>query len=343
MIRSRTLLPLLLVAAACHGKPPAAATGDAAGALARRTLVLRDTTIRSTLEASGIAAPIREATLGTKLMGSVTEVLVHEGQTVAAGEILVRIDSRDVAAKSAQADAGVAEAEAMYKNALAQTTRIRALYADSAAPKAQLDEAEAGLARADAGLRAARGMSAEVEAVKTYADVRAPFAGSITKRFVDPGAFVAPGAPIVTIQDASRLRISVSVAPADVRAIVRGAKLGARIEEQPTAALVEGIVPGGGGALYTVNALVENTPRRFLPGAAATLLIPQGTHAGILLPESMLVREGDLTGTYVIGATGQSELRWLQVARAEGGSVEVLSGLRAGDRVESAAPVAGER
>ena len=147
-------------------------------------------------------------------------------------------------------------------------------------------------------------MAAEVDAVKAYAEVRAPFAGTITKRFVDPGAFVAPGAPIVTIQDASRLRISVTVAPADVRALARGAQLDARVEDQRATADVEGIVPAGGGALYTVNALVENTPRRFLPGAAATLLLPQGTHAGILLPEAMLVREGDLTGVYVIGAAG---------------------------------------
>jgi len=343
MLRSRMLLPLLLLTAACQGEPPAAATGEAAGTVAQRTILVRDTVIRTILEASGVAAPVREATMGTKLMGSVTEVLVHEGQAVAAGEMLVRIDSRDVAAKSAQAAAGVADAEAMYTNALAQTMRIRALYADSAAARAQLDEAEAGLARADAGLRAARGVSAEVDAVKAYADIRAPFAGTITKRFVDPGAFVAPGAPIVTIQDASRLRISVSVAPADVRAIARGARLEARVEEQRATAVVEGVVPAGGGALYTINALVDNTPHRFLPGAAATLLVPRGSHAGILLPEAILIREGDLTGVYVVGAVGRAELRWLQVARADGGVVEVLSGLRAGDRVESAAPATGER
>jgi len=59
--------------------------------------------------------------------------------------------------------------------------------------------------QAEAGLRAANASGAEVESVRDYAVVRAPFAGIVTRRFVDPGAFAAPGMPLATIQDASRL------------------------------------------------------------------------------------------------------------------------------------------
>ena len=241
MIRLRSSLPLCALAfAACHPKSPAAPL-PAANVAPTRTvpLVVHDTTIGTALEASGTAAPVREATLGTRLMGSVTEVLVHEGQRVRQGDVLARIDARDVNAKGTQAAAGLAQAEAMYENARIQISRLRALYADSAAPKAQLDDAEAGLARAEAGVHAARGAAAEVDAVRSYAEIRAPFDGVIVKRYVDPGAFVAPGAPMIGIEDASRIRLSVTVAPSDARGIVSGTRLVARIEAQPARAIVE--------------------------------------------------------------------------------------------------------
>jgi RND family efflux transporter MFP subunit len=342
MIARRTALPFLALAiTACHREP--AVLSSAAGTVSRTAFVVHDTSISASLEASGIAAPVREATLSTKLMGSVTDVLVREGQRVRAGDLLLRIDARDVNAQGAQAAAGVAQAEAVYANARAQTERMRALYADSAAPKAQLDEAEAGLARAEAGVRAARAASSQVDAVRAYADVRAPFDGTVVKRFVDPGAFVAPGAPLVSVQDASRLRLSVSVAPLEARGVRSGDRLAARVEDRPASAVVEGVVPAAGGAIYTVNALIDNGGGQFLAGGSGTLLLPQATHDGILLPADALVREGDLTGVYVRGAAGASELRWLQVGRVVSGRVEVLSGLRAGETVEIAAPIAREQ
>ena len=82
----------------------------------------------------------------------------------------------------------------MQADAEVQAGRIRALYADSAATRAQLDQAETGLARADGrAWPAARGMAAELAATASYAEVRAPFAGVVTRRFVDPGSFAAPG------------------------------------------------------------------------------------------------------------------------------------------------------
>jgi RND family efflux transporter MFP subunit len=344
MIRLLRSLPLLaLAAAACRSDAPADALGALPASSADVTITVRDTVLPVTVEASGIAAPVREATLSTKLMGSITEVLVHEGQAVAAGEVLARIDARDIAAKGTQTDAGIAQAEASYKDALAQTERIRALYADSAAPKAMLDDAEAGLARAEAGVRGARGAGAEVQAARAYADVRAPFNGVITKRFVDPGAFVAPGSPVVAIQDASRLRISVSVAPSEVRRVARGARLSASVEGQAATAIVEGVVPAAGGAMYTVNAIVDNAALRFQSGGSAVLLLPQGERPMLLVPVAAIVREGDLTGVRLRAADGSSGLRWLQVGREWDGRVEVLSGLRAGEVVVIPPAITRER
>ena len=332
--RPRSLLPVLLMAAACQPRSPAVPVQSTAATVSRATLLVHDTTIDGSLEVAGIAAPIREATLGTTLVGSVTEVLVHEGQVVHAGDVLARIDARDVNARGTQAAAGVAQAEAVLENARLHARRLQALYADSAAAKAQLDDANASLARAEAGARAAHGAAAEVEAMRAYADIRSPFDGIVTKRHVDPGSFVMTGTPLITVQDVSRLRLSVTATPADVHGMLPGTHIDARIEGQPASAVVEGIVPATGNAVYVVNALVDNPSGKFLAGASAALFLPRAARTGILLPEAALVHEGDLVGVRVRAGSGGTELRWLLVARVDAAHVEVLSGLHGGETVE---------
>ncbi|WP_434478449.1 biotin/lipoyl-binding protein [Gemmatimonas sp.] len=107
--------------------------------------------------------------MSTKLMGTVTAVLVHEGDAVRSGQVLVQIDARDLNAKANQAAASIADAEAMQREAAAHAARFTALYNDSAATKAQYDAAQTGLARANAGLQAARAGASELEAVRSYA------------------------------------------------------------------------------------------------------------------------------------------------------------------------------
>lgn len=324
------VMPAILFAAACRGddKPvgamPATATGP--------TVVVVDTMMSTVFEASGPALPVAEATLSTKLMGAVTAVLVTEGTRVAAGAPLVRLDAADLDAKSRQASAGIAGAEAAYREAQAQATRIRALYADSAAPRAQLDAVEAGLARATAGLEAARAGSTELNAVRAYGVLRAPFAGVVTRRFVDVGDFAAPGAPLVTVQDASRLRISAAVPAAMARRVKAGMTLAARIEGEAVQAVIEGVVPSA-ATMYTINAIVANRSGALPAGGSATLAVPGGSaERTLLVPLSAIVREGDLTGVRVV-RDGRSELRWVRLGDSYGDRVVVRTGLQAGERV----------
>ncbi len=329
---SLTLAALALVVAAC-GTPDADSAPPAAMPRASGEVVtVVDTTIDAMLDASGVAGPIAQSTLSTKLMGTVTEVLVREGDVVSAGQPLVRIDARDLAARQSQIDAGIAEATAVHSDAETQVKRMRALYADSAATRAQLDAAETGLARAAAAVSQARAGASELAVMTGYSVVRAPFAGMVTQRFVDPGAFAAPGAPLVTVQDGRRLRVTVSVAPEGVRALRRGSTVTAIIDDRETPAVVEGVVPSPAGNVYTVNAIVENASGGLLSGSAASLQLPQGSRSALMIPLSAVRRQGDLTGVLLRGAGGD-ELRWVRLGAASGNHVEVLSGLAAGDQV----------
>lgn len=294
-------------------------------------VVVVDTVVDDLFEAAGTAEPIRSATLSTRLMASVTTVAVQEGDRVANGQVLVRLDARDIDARRNQVVAGMAEAEAVHVEASAHAARIRGLYADSAATRAQLDQAEAALARANAAVSRAEAMAAEVAATATYADVRAPFAGVVTARLVDPGAFAAPGTPLVTVEDASSLRVTVQVAPELARGLTRGSRVLATIGDTSVTATIEGAVRSGSN-LYTVNAMVPNPGNRLLSGSPARLLFPRGTRRVIVVPASAIVRRDDLTGVHM-RAGGVATLRWVRLGRTIGDGIEVIAGLAPGDSV----------
>jgi RND family efflux transporter MFP subunit len=294
--------------------------------------VVQDTQVVDGFRAAGVAEPIQQAMLASRLMARVTELLVREGDQVIAGQVLARLDARDLTARAEQAAAGLFAAEAIHREALAQAQRIRALYADSAAPRAQLDRAEAGLAQAESAVRQARAAAAELEVVTDYATVRAPFAGTITQRLVDPGSFAAPGQPLLEIEDQSVLRIVVTAAPDAVVGLRRGQTLTGDIAGRVIEAVIEGIVPAPDGHLATVNATVRNPGGRALAGTSASLLLPRGTRPGRLVPEGAVIVEGDLTGVY-LRRGGTTELRWVRLGQTRAGLVEVLSGLAAGDTV----------
>lgn len=331
MRRGWTVLAFVPIAiAGCGAAPePGPATARATPP-AGELITVRAAVVPSTLEASGTAQAVRTATLSTKLMGTVVEVRVLEGDRVRAGDVLVRIDDRDIVAKAAQADAGLAGAQAMRQEAALNAARMRGLFADEAATRAQLDAAETALARADAAVAAAKASAAELVALRDYAQVRAPFDGIVTSRRVDPGSFAAPGAPLVVVQDAARLRVSVS-APPEAARLDRGELVEARIEGVRAEARVEGVVPVA-GSMYTVNAIVDNSGGRHLAGAAAVLALPVGTRETMVVPARAIERQGDLAGVRVRLEDGV-ELRWVRIGRVAGDSVEVLSGLRDGEQV----------
>lgn len=335
MIEKRWRLPVILMMVgamgACADEPEHGEEAGEAGVVASgEEFTVRDTAMVAVFEAAGVAKPVASATVSTKLMGEVVEVRVQEGDLVSRGEPLLRIDAADLAAKRAQVEASIREARAVVREAETQASRMSRLYEQDAAPKVQLDTAETGLERARARLATGRAAAAEVDAMAGYALVRAPFDGVVTSRFVDPGDFAAPGAPLVTVLDDARLRIAATAAPDAVMGLGRGDTLRARIEGRSVAAVVEGVVPTAAGNLYTINALVVNDGRRFLSGSAATLELPQGTRRAVLIPERALIRRGDLTGVRVRSGE-RSELRWLRVGDSDGDVVEVLAGLEPGD------------
>jgi RND family efflux transporter MFP subunit len=323
--------PVIVAGVLACGEAPARETTTVATEVdSRQQVVARDTIIGDVIEAPARAEPVIASTLSTKIMARVVAVKVREGDRVSSGTVLVELDARDIAARRDQAEAALRSAEAAQHEAELQATRMRALFADSAAPRAHVDAAEAGLARASQAVRAARAGVTEVETLSDHATLRAPFTGIVVQRFVDEGAFVAPGSPVIRIEDPSRLRVVAGVPPANAAGLSRDLTVDVNIEGVPVRGRIEGIVPASGAALVLVQVLLDNPDARFSSGSAATIGIPAGERRAIVVPAGAVFTAGDLTGVR-IWSGGDVMTRWIRTGRRHGEAVEVLSGVAPGD------------
>jgi len=328
---------LLAWAPGCGGGHGAAAPEDPRGPVQVEVATIRAHAFADGLEVTAGVLPLLRATPGTVLLGRVEEVLVHEGDHVAKGQLLARIDSRDVSAKLAQAEAGAVAARAMEQNARRMLERMQRLASRNAATQRDLDDAAAGHAAAQANVEAAEEGVEAARSYLTYAEVRAPFGGRVTEKRVEVGDLASPGTVLFTVEDTSRVKveaqvpesIGIGLAPGDpVEIEIGGARHAARLAE---------IVPAADprSRTFTVRAVLENSEGHLRSGTFARMRVGSRDRDVLAVPEGALVLRGPLTGVYVVDAAGdppRARLRWITLGRARDGMREVLTGLVPGER-----------
>ena len=324
---SAALAALLLAAAApAIAAPPPAAEAPVkvravrgAGAAGGRTV-------------AGSVVSAKRATLSTRIAASVRAVLVEEGQRVSAGQLLVSLADDDLRGAQAAAEAGLAAAAT-------QERRLRQLLTERAATTAELDQAVAQRAQAEAGLAAVRANLA-------YAQLRAPFAATVQARRVDPGDLVGPGQPLLELEG-DGLEIVASLSDAEAAGLALGSVLTFQSGGTEGQAEVVALTPGGDPVSHrrSVKARVRGAAAGLRSGAFARLLLPAPAGAaagpvalssppasGLWIPRTALVERGDLSGVFV-AAGGKAELRWVSTGDATADQVWVRAGLRAADVV----------
>ena len=190
--RNWMLLPLLPVAglAACDRGEPGAmeASEEPADVIVTAPSSLTDVSyFPAEVEAT------READLATRMAGTIRRIDVDVGSRVTRGDLLVWLDAADVEARISRAAAAVRQASQWHE-------RIASLEADGAATPQELDDAVARLEMARAALT-------EAEAQLSYAALRAPFSGVISRRLAEPGDLATPGFPVLTLVGEGAIKI----------------------------------------------------------------------------------------------------------------------------------------
>lgn len=286
----------------------------------------------------GVVEAVKQTTVAAQIAGRIVAINFDVGDRVKQGEVIVRIDEREVADAYAGSRAQIAQAQAALQNAQAIYERTRQLFGQKFVSQAALDKALADYKAAQAQLEAAVALGSQAATVKGYATVVAPYSGVVAQRHVELGEMATPGKPLMTGFDPRDLRVVASVPQRDLAAAKQGGA--ARVEFPALARTVAGgsvtFLPAADMQTHTTRVRV-NLPQRVAgayPGMFARVHFTTGRAQKLVIPAAAVVRRSELTAVYVVGEAGALKLRQIRLGEAAGESgIEVLAGLSPGDKV----------
>ena len=325
-----TLATVLL--AACDREPRSAAPNRAA---APPSVVVQPAGSARERLFDGRVEGTRQMTVRAQTAGRVATVAQDVNAAVAAGAVVLRLRGVEQRAGLAQAESGLREAQAREAEVQQRYRRIADLYERKVVAKAAFDEVTAARTAAVARVEAAHAARESAAEGVAYADVAAPFAGTIAARHVDPGDLVIPGAPLFDVASPQHLRVVVDVPQSSAESV--------RVHPRAVVLRGEERIPAASVTVFATAAPVAGTVRLwielphdasgFFAGQFVRVALPTGGAGQLTVPATALVERSEVTGVYVVDANGSVGLRQVRVGHRSEDSVEVLAGLSAGDRV----------
>jgi RND family efflux transporter MFP subunit len=334
------------------------------------------TSSASLLDASGYVVARREATVSSKITGKVLEVLIEEGQRVAANEVLARLDDSNARARLEQANAQIAQAQANLHAAQIALDDARPIYQreeqerkqalisaqDFDSAKATYNAAETALSVAQRVAQVARASLVVAQRDEDDTVVRAPFAGVVTVKAAQPGEMVSPISAgggftrtgIGTIVDMDSLEVEVDVNENFINRVRPGQPVSIRLNAYPDWAIageVIAIIPTADRSKATVKVRVafKQKDPRILPemGARVSFLENSGADAArvpmrraVVVPAEAVEARGE-AGTVFILHDDKVEERSVKLGAHGAQGQVVLSGIDAGAKL--AIPVGGAK
>lgn len=301
--------------------------------------VARQTLSRS-LPLSGSMSPIVQATVKSKVGGEVELMPLHEGQDVREGEVIARIDTRNLQAQYDRQLAAVERARADLDLATLNRDKNRALLEKHYISQNTYEATQSAYAGSVANLKLAEADARLAKISLEDAVVRAPFAGTIAKRHVQPGEKVSMDSTIVTLVDLRQLVLEAPVPAADIPAVQIGQSARFKVGgfgAQEFVGEVQRINPitADGSRAITVYIAVPN-PNRALKGGmfAQGALTLDKTEPVLAVPQRAVHEEAGAAYVYTVRDDTIVRTNVKVGAAAPGATfVEVREGLTAGDRV----------
>ena len=341
---SRLLLAAVLVSA-CSDAPPASGAEQAAAAASLASHVVKASRVPRETAFDGAVEAINQSTVSAQTTGRVVELPFDVGDYVEKDAVIVRFTTTEQRARTGGAEAALAEARARLAEAQLAFDRTRDIYEKKLVAKAQLDKAAADLDAARARAAAAQAALTEARESLGYTVIRAPYAGIVVARHVQLGETVAPGRQLMTGLSLEHLRAVVEIPQQHIGPLRKHRKARVILPDGKSIAAAElRIPPSADPSMHTFRVLVTLPPGEHgvFPGTLVKVAFVSGEEERVLIPPESIVRRGEVTGVYVVGAGGRIGLRYLRLgtAAADGG-VPVLAGLAAGERIATDPIAAG--
>ncbi len=292
-------------------------------------------------QASGTIRAKVETVISPLINATISSITVWSGDEVKAGDVLIKLDSRELRARVDQAHQAVIAAEARLVKAEKDFKRAQRIYRTDtgAISKAELDRIQAALHSASAELLRLRRQKDETKTALSYSTLKAPIAGRIVKRYADPGDTARPGQPLLRMYDPQTLRLEASVRESVASKLVEGQSLTAQVDavNKRYAAAVDEIVPAAdpGSRSFVVKVSLTGGSGLY-PGMFGRLMIPIGQIEKIYIPNEAVTNVGQLDFVVVKTEHGPGR-RYVRLGeQAVENRVEVVSGLAPGEKILAA-------
>jgi len=322
----------------------------------------------SLLDASGYVVARRAATVSSKVTGKVAEVLIEEGQHVAAGQVMARLDDSNARATLAQAEAQAAAAQANlasaqlnFNQAGPKIARQQRLHTAGYASDTAVEDARNVVDSTRLAIDVARRQVAVAEAGREMARrnlddtiIRAPFAGVVTVKAAQPGEMVSPVSAgggftrtgIGTIVDMDSLEVQVDVAESFINRVHEGMAATVKLNAYPDSEIpaeVIAVIPTADRSKATVAVRIglKTKDPRLVPemGARVSFLAPQTAAAAgpaprsVVVPADAVIADGPDKGTVFVVADGRLERRAVRLGPAEKAGQILQAGVRPGEKL----------
>lgn len=334
-------LGLVLSAAGWLAAPARAADGPQVA-----VITVGERAVGEGLVLDGSLQAVHQSVLSAQASGRIASLTVKAGDRVKAGQVLAVIDDRATRAGVAQAQAGVAQAEANLAHARAAFERAQELRSQGFVALAALDAAQAQFRAAEAGAAAARAGQTQATVAQGFTRLTAPYDGWVLATHAEAGSLAVPGAPVLTVYAPQPIRAVVHV-PASQQALAVASR---RVEVRLPGADERWVEPVARTSLPAADAVSQTVEWRLdlgpddgagqVPGRQVQVRFVGGDTQRLTVPASALLRRGELTAVYVAASRGEGPsedgfvLRAVRVGAGHGeAGVEILAGLKAGDRV----------
>jgi len=273
------------------------------------------------------------AQVASKITARIVQISVRAGDTVRAGQVLAKLDERELQSKLMQARSALKAAQAQAARSGAEAHRVQNLFDQQAATQQSLETAQAAARTATARVAEARAAIGEAESLFAETSLRAPFDGVVVRRTLEPGDVALAGSPVLTLQSTQRLRIEAAIPERCARIIQKGETLSTRIGPNVYPVVVEEIAPAADPKTRTVLIKTGLDPQiETQPGAFAWIEQACGRHRALLIPAASVSRSGQLESVRRV-EDGRAVLRLIRTGRSHDGLIEVLSGLAEGDTI----------
>lgn len=289
---------------------------------------------------TGTLMPVQQMLLNARVAGDIIDVPVREGESVAAGEVVLRQNNVEAMSRLAQAEAAVQSSRAELETSREQMKKFRVLSQQNFFSRNDLEKAETQVAVHTSQLKANEAAVLMARKALNDAVLRAPFAGMVAERLVEPGQLVMPNTPLLRLVDLRKLELAIQLPSSEIARVHEGQTLTFSVDafgDETFKARVVRLNPlaKASNRRITVYAAVNNADLRLRGGLFAKgTLLDEKAPSGLVIPLTALQEKNGQQGVMAIR---NYRLVWQPVALGERNArtnqVLVTSGLTEGDSI----------